>query len=174
LIELVAAAVLAAMMTAALTGILGSAVRESIDLRRADLQRTSPRQLIALIRRDLINARGIRVAADGIQLHGFLDEDPDSGEPTGLPARVIYRRTGAGQMLLTRGTVGPSGMRRKPLWLGVGALTIESLEETTAEDALLVDSAAGGLPPVPGRFLVTLRDDRGQPLWREVIHHHGH
>ena len=43
-----------------------------------------------------------------------------------------------------------------------------------AEDALLEDPMAGGLPPVPGSFRVTMTGDQGHVLWREVIHHHGY
>ena len=37
---------------------------------------------------------------------------------------------------------------------------------------VLATPATGGLPPMPGRFRITLHGDNGQQLWREVIVHH--
>jgi hypothetical protein len=104
-----------------------------------------------------------------------LDQDRRSGDTTLLPGSVQYEGVFvAGRHALVRRSEGVTGSRAAPLWIGFGGLQIEPLEFTDAEDALLEDPMAAGLPPVPGSFRITMTSDQGHVLWREVIHHHGY
>ena len=175
LIELVASAVLTAMLAVTLMSVVWSVVRESAQLAKSQIWRAPVTQLVAQMRRDFQNARGMAVTPVGIQLHGFLDQDRRSGDSTLLAGSVQYQPAFvANRRVLVRRAAGATGSRTAPLWIGFGSLQIEPLEFTDAEDALLDDPLAGGLPPVPGSFRVTMTSDQGHVLWREVIHHHGH
>ena len=79
LIELVASAVLAAMMTAALLSIVWSALRESSQLRRSATSRFPVTQLADQMRHDFHNARAMAIDSSGVTLHGFLGRDPQTG-----------------------------------------------------------------------------------------------
>ncbi len=173
LIELLASAVLAAMMTAALLSVVWSSVRETNQLRQAEINRWPVTQLVSQMRRDFLNARGMAVTADGVSLYGFLGHDRRDGSPTLRAGAVRYQPVrAAGRMILVRRASSEDGETSQPVWFGFGTLQIEPLEETDAEDALLHQAVTGGLPPVPGSFRVTMLADNGKVLWREVIHHH--
>ena len=90
LIELLASAVLTAMMMAGLMGITWSAVRESNQLRVAERQRCSTAILRDQMRYDFQNARGMAVTPAEVVLHGFLGDDQ-------LPGRVVYSRVTNGR-----------------------------------------------------------------------------
>jgi type II secretory pathway pseudopilin PulG len=175
LIELVASAVLTAMLTVTLMSVVWSVVRESAQLAKSQIWRAPVTQLVAQMRRDFQNARGMAVTPAGVRLHGFLDQDRRSGDPTLLAGSVHYQTAlVADRRVLVRRAAGVTGSQDAPVWIGIGGLQIEPLEFTEAEDALLGDPMAGGLPPVPGSFRVTMTGDQGHVLWREVIHHHGY
>jgi hypothetical protein len=175
LIELVASAVLTAILMVTLTNVVWSAVRESSQLAKSQSWRAPVTQLVAQMRRDFHNARGMSVTPAGIRLHGFLDHDRRSGDPTLLAGSVLYLRTiVAGRPMLVRRAAGITGSFAAPVWFGIGGLQIEPIEFVDAEDELLEDPLAAGLPPVPASFRVTMTSDQGHVLWREVIHHHGH
>ena len=174
LIELVASAVLSALMMAVLLSIVWSTVRETSQLRRREASNWPLTQLVSQMQRDFANSRGLAISGSGVQLYGFLGTDPRNGESLLTPALVSYevRRVGDRGMLL-RTAVAAQGTDRQPVWFGAGALIVEPLEELAPEDALLAEREAGGLPATPGRLRVTLRDDQGRTLWSEVIQHHG-
>ena len=173
LIELVASAVLAAMMMIALVNVIWSAARDTRQLRDEQLTRASVTLLIDRLRADLHNARGISFDAGGITLHGFIGEDPTTLGSTLLLATVRYEsvRIGEHQALLRRHSEGGRSTR-EPIWIGCRGLKIEPLAEMDPEDADLPDPAAGDLPPIPSSFRVTLLGHKGHILWREVVHHH--
>ncbi len=173
LIEVLASAVLAAMMLAGLFAVLWSAIRETNQLAKSEITRWPTTQLVAQLRRDFQNARGMAVTPSGVALHGFLDQDARSGNPTLRPGSVRYESIDpGGRVILIRSASGSGGSSGEPVWFGFGSLQIEPLEETAAEEALLENPVTGGLPPVPGSFRVTMLGDHGQVLWQEVIHHH--
>lgn len=173
LIELLASAILAAMMMVALLSVVWSSVRETNQLRQSEVTRWPATQLIAQMRHDFLNARGMATTPSGVVLHGFLDCDPRDSAPTLLAGSVSYQSVRrSGRAMLVRKTSGISGSTSQPVWFGFGMLRIEPLEQTDAEDALLLQAVTGGLPPVPGSFRVTMIADNGKLLWREVIHHH--
>ena len=162
-------------MMAALLGVVWSAIRETSQLRQSELARLPTTQLVAQMRRDFLNARGMLVTSSGVTLHGFLQQDSQRQVDTLRVGRVrydvvVYRSHRITRLL--RRTSGPRGNNSEPVWYGFGSLQIEPLEESDAEDALLALPEAGGLPPVPGSFRVTMLGDQGNVLWREVIHHH--
>ncbi len=170
LIELVASALLAAMMTAGLMSIVWSAVRESNQLRRSDAGLASVSTLTAQMRIDFYNARGMLVDSSGITLHGFLGRDSRSGQSLMIPGRVRYESSMvAGRRVLLR-VVGENS--REPVWIGVMTLQIEPLQEFDTDDERLPLAETGGLPEVPIQFRVTMLGEDGRTLWREVIHHH--
>jgi type II secretory pathway pseudopilin PulG len=171
LIELVASAVLTAMMMAALMGVVWSAVREQNQLRQSETSRFPTTHLIDRVRSDFQNARGMAIDSRGATLHGFLGRDPKTLQPLLVPGRVRYAigRIG-GRGVLTR-TV--SGNSPEPVWFGFSAFQIEPLAVSDPENEVLPEPETGGLPEVPQSFRVTMIGDQGQILWREVIHHHG-
>lgn len=170
LIELVASAVLTAMMMAALMSVVWSAVREQNQLRRTATGRFPATRLIDAMRSDFQNARGMAMDSRGVTLHGFLARDPRTRQPLLVPGRVRYEvgRIGTRGALVRRA----SGGSPEPVWLGLSALRVEPLAEADPDSAWLPPPETGGLPEVPTSFRVTMIGDQGQILWREVIHHH--
>ena len=170
LIELVASAVLTAMMMAGLLSIVWSAVRDSNRLRNAQTSRFPVTHLIDQMRTDFLNARGMAIDSSGVTLHGFLSRDPKTQQSLMTPGHVRYEiRIAAGRRVLTRSTARGS---TEPAWFGLAALRIEPLSESDPESGLLPEPETGGLPEMPLSFRVTMIGDRGEILWREVIHHH--
>ena len=173
LIELVASAVLTAMLTAALMSVVWSAFKHSAQLRQSESWRASTAQLGRQLRRDFQNARGMAVTPTTITLHGFLDHDRRNGLPTMRPGTVRYSWLSIdGRKLLVRNTEGPSGSSRSVIWIGCDRLTVEPFDVTSAEDALVPHPVTGGLPSMPGSFRLAMIGEQGRVLWREVIHHH--
>jgi hypothetical protein len=170
LIELVASAVLAAMMMAALLSIVWSAIRESNQLRASSAGRFPFTLLADQLRCDFHNARGMLVDPGGITLHGFLARDPNTRQPLLVPGRVRYEvRTVGNRRLLTRRFNASSA---EPLWMAVSSFEVEPLADLDPEEAPRPLPETGGLPELPLVFRVTLRGDQGRVLWQEVIHHH--
>ena len=173
LIELVASAVLAAMMMIALMNVVWSATRDARMLQQADAARASISLLADRLRTDFQNARGITIGNNGVILRGYLSEDPKTSDATLLPATVQYQIVNLrAHQLLLRTISGPGGSKNEPVWLGIGSMQIEPLSEVDAEDMLQPDPAAGGLAPMPTSLRVTLTNHDGHLLWREVLHHH--
>ena len=173
LIELVASAVLAAMMMIALMNVVWSATRDARMLKKTDAARASTTLLADRLRTDFQNARGITVGGNDVILQGYLSEDPKTSDPTLLPATVQYQIVSVREhRVLLRTVNGPGGSKSEPVWIGMGALQIEPLAEVDAEDMLQPDPAAGGLAPMPTSLRVTLTSHDGYLLWREVLHHH--
>ncbi len=161
------------MMMIALMNVVWSATRDARELKKAEAARASVTLLADRLRSDFQNARGITIGNGGVVLHGYLSEDPATSDLTYLPATVQYQLTGSGKnRLLVRSLNGPQGSKIEPIWIGVGSLQIESLSDVDPEDRLLVDPAAGGLPPMPPSLRVTLTGRDGHLLWREVLHRH--
>lgn len=173
LIELVASAVLTAMLMAGLMSIVWSSVRESAHLRQSHVRDASADLLVAQLRRDFQNARGMAVSDSQITLRGFLAEDRQTGLPTLLPGTVRYqRRVLANRAVLSRQAEAAGNIDRAVIWIGFDRLRIEPLVETDREDELVADPVAGGLPAVPAAFRVTMIGTGNRVIWREVIHHH--
>lgn len=170
LIELVASAVLAALMTVGLMNVVWSTVRESQQLRRSEIIDFPVTQLAERMRTDFQNARGMALQASGVTLHGFLATNRSSREPQLIPGRVRYvRRNIADRGVLVRSEFGGAS---EAVWFGFGRLQVEPLTDVQSEDALLPVPETGGLPEMPPIFRVTLLGDDKKILWREVIHHH--
>jgi hypothetical protein len=170
LIELVASALLAAMLMMALLNIAWSAHRESNALRRASAGDFPFAPLADRMRIDFYNARGMLVDAGGVTLHGFVAEHPYSRQPLLLPGRVRYAAHRIGnRTVLTRRWQDRSA---EPVWYGFLALRIEPLAEPDPQEDSWSAEETGGLPPVPLSFRVTLLGDHNRILWQEVIHHH--
>lgn len=169
LIELMVSAVLASVMMAALAGIVWSSARETGTLRREAQSHFPVTQLARQLRFDFVNARGMRIDAQGVTLHGFLGTDRPSRRPLFTPAQVRYEISRLGNhLVLLRATED----HREPVWFGCRSLQIETLELPDPESEAMPQAEAGGLPEIPSRFRVTMTDQDGRVLWREVIHHH--
>lgn len=170
LIELVASAVLTAMMMAGLLSVVWSAVRDTNQLRQSETSRFPTTALVEQMRTDFINARGMAIDSTGVTLHGFLGRDSKTRQPLMTPGRVRYEiRRAIGRSVLIRSTgIGPG----EPVWFGLSALRIEPLSQSDPENELLPEPETGGWPEVPLSFRITMIGDQGQLLWREVIHHH--
>lgn len=169
LIELLISAVLASMMMTALTSIVWSAARESLQLRQKAASQFPITQLAQQMRIDFANARGMLLDSQGVTLHGFLGSDEATHQPMLTPGRIRYEINVVGDHpVLIRAT----GKSREVVWYGCGSLNIESLTVVDPEDKLLPNLESGGFPNVPASFRVTLTDQDGRVMWREVIHHH--
>ena len=169
LIELLISAVLASMMMTALTSIVWSTARESQQLREKAASQFPITQLAEQMRIDFINARGMLVDTNGITLHGFLGVDAVSGQAMLTPGRIRYE---INQIEDHPVLIRAMGESRELVWYGCGSLKIESLTLVDPEDKLLPNLESGGLPNLPASFRVTLTDQDGRVMWREVIHHH--
>jgi type II secretory pathway pseudopilin PulG len=170
LIELVASAVLTAMMMAGLLSVVWSTVRDTNQLRQSETSRFPATLLIDQMRTDFMNARGMAIDSSGVTLHGFLGCDPTTRQPLMTPGLVRYEiRRAVGRSVLMRST---SAGLTEPAWFGLSALRIDPLSESDPENDLLPEPETGGLPEVPLSFRITMVGDQGQILWREVIHHH--
>jgi type II secretory pathway pseudopilin PulG len=170
LIELVASALLTALMMSVIMGVIWSSVRESNRLRHNAVSRFPVTQLTDRFRTDFQNSRGMAIDGSGITLHGFLARNAVTGQPLLAPARVRYEiRNLSGRRVLTRATTGG---RTNPIWVGCAALQIEPLLVADEGSELLADPETGGLPAIPASFRVTMLSDDNRVLWREVIHHH--
>lgn len=176
LIELIASAVLSAMLAVGLLSVVWSTTRETVPLRRARAEAFPGEVLADLLRRDFHNARGIAVGGSVIRLHGFLARDAATGGELLLEGRVRYELVPClGRSLLLRRDLTAGGAA-EPLWLGCGQLRFEPLD-VVGPNGQGVENAeslrlAGGLNPLPSAFRLTLTDGRGVIVWREVIHHH--
>ncbi len=169
LIELIASAVLAAMMMVGLMSIVWSASRDLRQYRTSETT-TFPTTLMAeRLREDFQNSRGMQWNRDEVLLHGFVARNPSTGDSIWREGRVRYRlaNTASGRILVRQ----QMGRPAEPMWVGVGTLRIESLDQLSPEDALASLPEAGGLPATPTVFRVLLLDPRGRSLLREVIHH---
>jgi type II secretory pathway component PulJ len=162
LIELLASAVLTAMMMAGLLSVVWSAVRQSNELSLAERQRSSTTILMTQLRRDFQNARGMAVTPDAIVLHGFLGDNQ-------LPGRVVYSRVTNGRTGVLMRTDGRS---IQIAWVGVRAFGIEPLQITERENGDLPMPESGGLPEIPAMFRVTMIGDGDRILIRETVVHH--
>lgn len=170
LIELVASAVLTAMLMAGLLSVVWSAARDTNQLRRTESSRFPATLLINQMRTEFINARGMAIDSSGVTLSGLIGQDPKTRQPTMTPGLVRYEiRRAIGRNVLWRSSNTAAG---EPAWIGVSALRIEPLSEADAENESLPEPATGGMPELPLSFRITMLGDQGQVLWREVIHHH--
>lgn len=177
LIELVASAILSALMMVALIGIVWSAMQESRQL-RLDKSIAYPGSLVSdLLRSDLQNARGMRLDRNGVQLHGFLSRDRATSRPLMREGAVRYEAANVtGRRTLVRRTFSGGEADVEPLWIGFGELRIESLATPVAGDEVnappLPPPATGGLASLPAVLRITMTNTNGKTVWREVIHHH--
>ncbi|MGB7325359.1 MAG: prepilin-type N-terminal cleavage/methylation domain-containing protein [Rubripirellula sp.] len=162
LIELVASAVLTAMMMAGLLGVVWSAVRESSELRKAEADRFPITILADQLRLDFQNSRGMSAIAGGVVLHGFMGDGS-------LPGRVAYQIqvSQAGSVLMRT-----DARSAEIAWVGATAIEIDAIAIVQPGDGDLPIAETGGLSPVPSVFRVTLRGRDGRVLFREVVNHH--
>ena len=90
LIELVASALLAAMMMVALMNVVWSALRDTRQLKREDLSRSSAVLLAERLRTDFQNARGLSIQGGVVTLRGYLAEQLHSGAAAAGFCAVIH------------------------------------------------------------------------------------
>ncbi|MFK8113468.1 MAG: type II secretion system protein J, partial [Rubripirellula sp.] len=129
LIELIASAVLTAILMTALLNVVWSVSRESSRLRASETTHFPVTQLAQQLRLDFQNARGMVVQAGGVTLHGFV------GAQTQLiPGRVQYatQRVAGRQLLICRRGKEPAD----PVWIDFGGLIVEPLESDESDDGL--------------------------------------
>jgi hypothetical protein len=171
LIELIASAVLAAMMMAGLMSIVWSASRDLRQYRTNEAYASPTTLMVERLRTDFQNSRGMQWAGNEVLLHGFVARDLNTGDVSWKEGRVRYRvvKTANGPLLVRQ----QMGLPSEPMWVGVGSFRVESLDQLEPEDASAALPEAGGLAATPAVIRVTLLDSRGRLLLREVIHHHG-
>jgi len=104
LIELMVATVLAALLMAAVLGVLKGVTRSQKTLMRGDTAPPWQARLISQLEWDLTNSRSVVPTVDGFQLKGFAGRDFASGAALHGPTTVQYAvRNVAGQLWLVRG-----------------------------------------------------------------------
>jgi hypothetical protein len=90
LVELLAATILAAMLMAAVLGVLKGVTREQRALRGSASPMGWQTQLIRQLEWDLTNSRTLKMTASGFRLHGFAGRDFVSGAPLHCRTRIEY------------------------------------------------------------------------------------
>lgn len=159
LIELLAALILASVMTVALLRIVTLVATETRQLRRDQADYVAAGVLADRLREDLVNARAMQVDRSSISLIGFPGE-----QKVFAPVRYETRKAGATNVLLRR-----EGNRTERMWVGLGGLVIDSLE---FDDEEARPANIGGIPPIAALLRATMTDSRGRVLFSEVIRHH--
>ncbi|MEO1524020.1 MAG: hypothetical protein AAFX06_01225 [Planctomycetota bacterium] len=159
LIELLAALILASVMTVALLRIVTLVATETRQLRREQADYVAAGVLADRLREDLINARGMQIERASISLVGFPGKQKAAGS-----VRYVTRSAGGTNVLIR-----VEGNRRERMWVGVGGLSIDSLEFDDDENR---PARFAGLPAIGSLLRVTFSDDGGRVLFREVIRHH--
>lgn len=172
LIELLAASVLTAMLMTGLMSVVWSTVRQSNQLRQAEMDQASMTILAERLRIDFQNARGMTLAPDGVLLSGFLGPGLTEGRVSYQVRPIAIDKDSVERMLVRADSLGT-----QPIWLGVDSIRVQPLEiiqrdDDPATSEASMPEAAGGLAEVPASFRVTLIGRRGRILFREVIHHH--
>jgi hypothetical protein len=178
LIELLAASVLAALLAAALVGVLQSihrqrqAVADSLD------SEVWTRRLEARLRWDLMNARQMHVRPDRMVLIGYGSRDPVTGVATHAPSEVIYSVTQAGTrtwLVRTERDLGAKGTdptTRELLCAEIGALYAGRPEEEL-HDLLRKSTGPPVLSPVPARLRCVLTGVGSKVCLNFVVVHTG-
>lgn len=177
LIELVASALLTALMLVALISVVWSAAGELKRLKLSENGASPATWLIDQMRVDFQNARGMGIDRTGVTLYGFLRRHPNTDAVLSLTGQVRYEiRPAVGSNVLWRRTDQKGS---EAVWIGIGSLSVEPLSIDEPEDAVAETgrpptraSVTGGLDEIPSRFRVMMLSDRGETLWREVVHHH--
>ena len=160
LIELIVAIVLASLMMVTLIRVVERVAIENRQLKRQQTDLVAIGILADRLREDLINARGMRLARNRIELFGFVGDRK-------RPGKVDYvKQNFDGRDLLIR----REGGRRELLWVGVGNILLEPLESEDEQTIPL--EGAGGLPSAPSLLRVTMTDGNGRILFRELVRHH--
>lgn len=161
LIELVVALVLASLMMAALLRLTTMVAAQQRQVTREQLDSFAAGIFAERLRDDLVNARGMVAGENSITLAGFLSEQR-------VESRVQYEtRSVAGRPTLVR----RSEDQTEIVWIGFGRFVLERDEIIDSETPIA--EGHGGLPPVPSSLRITARDQSGQVLFAEVVHHHG-
>lgn len=89
-IEVLAATMLAALMLAAVAGVLGALARQERELRGRNTDPYWHLQLADQLSWDLCNSRQFIAARDGVRLVGYAARDFSTGRPTGRRAIIEY------------------------------------------------------------------------------------
>lgn len=89
-IEVLAATVLAALMLAAVSGILGMLARQDRELRSDRSHQSWEGQILERMRSDFRGSRLYSVSRERLQLVGFAARDFVTGQPTGRRAIIEY------------------------------------------------------------------------------------
>lgn len=173
LIELVVSAVLMTIMMSALLSILWASLRQSSELKIADVDQASTSILADQIRRDVQNARGFSLTDRGFVLRGFLSSDRATGLPAMTAATVRYdvsRVNGRG--ILYRRESNPGPINSGAMRVGVAMIAMQPLADVVVDGDLELPPETGGLSPMPSAVRVLLVSQNGRVLIDEVIEHH--
>ena len=171
LIELLASSVLTAMLMIALLSVMRSAFTTTRQADQLASQGQSTVMLNEQLRRDIKNARGIKVQRNEIIMHGFLGRDAD-GMPNYQTSFVGYRVKPAG---LVRWQSGIAEGRRSEVlvWAGASKLLVEfdgvDDEAVPTQEDLI---QAGGLPIAPTNIDLALTDRLGNTISSIRVNHH--
>jgi len=184
LIELLAASLLAALMMAAIFGVLTSCFADVRQLEQSRESNPSIGLLREQLRRDIQNATGLQISNGSLTLFGYVATDPALRMPTLARARVDYRLVRVQdelglvrheQTLAANGL--PGGNQSEVVWVGLGRLEVIPLGMSDEEESGIASSNTappdtGGLPPAPPAVRVTLFNASLQPILRDTIVHH--
>lgn len=168
LLELMVSSVLAVLLMLALTALLQTVAAQ----RRAgdSPSRPAAQRLGELLRRDMLNARHIRLQPTGIQLAGLMGHASGTRVPTLRPATATYLVTDNGWLLRRETPLDETRPARVDLlWAGAQGIEVVVYDEPDEEPA---PSSVPGMTRMPTHLQVTVRGADGQPVCREEIVHH--
>ena len=172
LIEVLVATVIGAILVVAVLGVLRNLMRKE-NMRQLAITSILAEQL----RRDFSNARYFRRTASGVEISGPVTRSDTGGFlwAQGSVAFEIRRINSAeGQTdVLTRRDSSP---REPPirqaeelLWLGVGAIRVDSFVLDESDLPILPQAKAQGWQPLASSFELSLFDEQGSLWHRESI-----
>lgn len=138
LVELLAATILAALLMAAVLGVLKSVTHSQKDLRRGGPVEAWQACLVRQLQWDLANSRTVTTTADGFELGGFAGRDFASGATLHSPSSVQYA---------VRNLGGNACLVRSEAHLDSLELDNQSLELVCNRIERIVLSSVGGAAP---------------------------
>lgn len=171
LVEMVAAAVVIAMLFGVLSMFMKSVVgqRKRADAVRSQYPDTAifADQLV----RDIRNANGFAGGDSGLTLFGALGTNPLTGQGTHQLARVGYsiQQIGATGVLVRTEQQASGVSHQRIVWFNAGGLSTVSVRPSRL---LANPQETGGLAGMPVELLVSLEGVDGNAIWSRHIRHH--
>ncbi len=184
MVELLLATSLAVLLMTGTLYVVGS-LRAGVSSARPGLREIDARQLIDLIRRDLVHAKSMILGKDRLTLHGYGSLSPIEVERTGRtaisaqyrthqPVQVDYLIARIGDRnVLQRRQTDLGVLSNRNIWTEWVCVDVESLELYPVDPAIrfpvAFNPSVPGMPPPPQVQLVVYRKDQAEPFVNTLI-----